>query len=358
MASHVFLTGATGYIGGSVLEALVNAHPEWSFSALLRNPSARFTDTYPHVRVVQGGFGSAAILEEAASQADIVIHCGNSDHEPCVRALLTGLQRRASASSPAFYIHLSGTGTLGDQVEGTHLGTLNPKIWSDIADVDTITSFPATRWHRVVDSLIQSIASAHGEAPKCAIVAPSEVYGPGYGPGRKSKACSSPSFATTYCGSAPRSIPEKARTREAGCTSTTLCRSSSSSPEAAAAAGGGTTVWGREGLLHRLHLRKYPSSPSRARAAGKILHSQGLIPSAESVPLPLAAIDKMLARVRRPRVGPVRIRGQLAEQGRPRPEVLGFRTARAERVGRVGGRSNWDGGRACYRLPLTGLHTE
>jgi hypothetical protein len=113
----------------------------------------------------------------------IMLDCGNSDHEACVKALLAGLLRR-SADKPSFYIHLSGMGTLCDQFEGTHFGTLNPKVYSDIDDLDYITSLPDFVWHRITDNVIQTTADAHGEHLKCAIVCPGDVYGKGRGLGR------------------------------------------------------------------------------------------------------------------------------------------------------------------------------
>jgi hypothetical protein len=65
--------GGTGYIGGSVLDALVKQHPEYDITALLRNVPKDFDKLYPNVHIVRGDFDSSDILTEAASKADIVI---------------------------------------------------------------------------------------------------------------------------------------------------------------------------------------------------------------------------------------------------------------------------------------------
>lgn len=62
---------------------------------------------------------------------------GNSDHEASINAIIAGLLRR---SEPSFLIHLGGTGIVADWHEKIHLGKLGPKVWSDIDDIDEITS--------------------------------------------------------------------------------------------------------------------------------------------------------------------------------------------------------------------------
>ena len=58
---------------------------------------------------------------------------------------------------------------------------MNPKIWSDI---DDINSLPDRALHRNVDKIIQEAAAANGEKLKTAIICPPDIYGPGRGPGR------------------------------------------------------------------------------------------------------------------------------------------------------------------------------
>ncbi|RMJ20140.1 hypothetical protein CDV36_000238 [Fusarium kuroshium] len=125
MAPSIFLTGATGYTGGTVLNTLVTAHPEYDITVLLWKPTESFSEKYPDVKVLQGDFDSTELLREAASKADIVVHHGNSDHVPAVKALITGVTERAQASEPAFYIHLGGTGIIA---ESTNVGELHPSL--------------------------------------------------------------------------------------------------------------------------------------------------------------------------------------------------------------------------------------
>lgn len=66
-------TGATGYIGGSVLEDVVKAYPALELTALLRSTPAEFTSRYPRIKVVKGDFDASDVIEKAAYEADIVL---------------------------------------------------------------------------------------------------------------------------------------------------------------------------------------------------------------------------------------------------------------------------------------------
>lgn len=67
-------TGATGYIGGDALYTLINAHPDWNITCLVRNSDkgAKIAASYPQVRLVYGTLDSVELLEEEAGTADII----------------------------------------------------------------------------------------------------------------------------------------------------------------------------------------------------------------------------------------------------------------------------------------------
>lgn len=88
-------TGATGYIGGSVFHTLYTAHPDWSYTVLLRTVPPSFSNLYPAATIIRGDYDSldAPATAAAISDADAVVHTGNSDHAPSLRALLQGLKK-------------------------------------------------------------------------------------------------------------------------------------------------------------------------------------------------------------------------------------------------------------------------
>jgi hypothetical protein len=91
----------------------------------------------------------------------------------------------SSPSKPAFLIHLSGTGIVADWHDPTYLGKLNPKVWSDISNIDEITSRPDGELHRQTEKYLQSVVAKHNDKLKIAIICPPDIYGPGRGPGRQ-----------------------------------------------------------------------------------------------------------------------------------------------------------------------------
>lgn len=68
-------TGTTGYIGGDALYALQKAHPEYQYTALVRNSDrgVPVAAAFPSVRLVYGTLDDSKLLEEESSKADIVI---------------------------------------------------------------------------------------------------------------------------------------------------------------------------------------------------------------------------------------------------------------------------------------------
>jgi len=162
-----------------VLAAITKAHPEYNVTAILRKVSQGYVDAYPDVKTIVGDYDSAEILAKAASESDIVIHAGDSDHKPAMEALLTGLGRR---SAPSFLIHLSGTACISDVYSG-RFGVLNPRVWSDVDDIEELAALPDDRTHRHVDKIVFEAAATHGAHIHTAIICPPDIYGKGHGPG-------------------------------------------------------------------------------------------------------------------------------------------------------------------------------
>lgn len=180
-------TGTTGYIGGSVLHTLITAHPTWSFTVLLRRTPPNFTATYPSITILTGDYSSTHLLSAAAAAADIVVHCGDSDHEPSLSALITGLLTR---ETPGYLIHLSGTGIVSDWAEEKYLGRLNPKVWSDLSseDIKAVRALPDGALHRNTEKILHRTVQEHQGRIHVAIMCPPDIYGRGLGPGKKTSA--------------------------------------------------------------------------------------------------------------------------------------------------------------------------
>ncbi|KAI4701850.1 hypothetical protein J4E89_010541 [Alternaria sp. Ai002NY15] len=178
MAPKIFLTGGTGYIGGSVLHTLATTHPEYTITVLLRRTPETFKSTYPNITILTGDYSSTSLITSAAASADIVVHNGDSDHEPSLSAIISGLLQR---STPGYLLHLSGTGIVSDWASPSYLGLLNPKIWSDKTSLAEIRELPPTALHRNTETILHDTIAKHGDRIKIAIMCPPDIYGKGKG---------------------------------------------------------------------------------------------------------------------------------------------------------------------------------
>ncbi|KAI5245573.1 NAD(P)-binding protein [Aureobasidium subglaciale] len=182
----LFVTGATGYIGGDALYAIVKAHPEYEITALVRNSDkgAQVAVDYPKVRLVYGDLDSSDLIEEESQKADVVCHWADADHEGSAKAMIKGLSARQS-ETPGFLIHTSGTGILMyTDLDQKMFGEDATKIHDDWDNVkEMITGIPDHAPHRNVDKIVQSARDE--DNVKSAIVCPPCIYGPGRGPGNQ-----------------------------------------------------------------------------------------------------------------------------------------------------------------------------
>lgn len=186
MVTKIFLTGATGYIGGTILQTLVDQHPEYDITILQRNPKSELSKQFPNVKIVKGTYDDLNTITSAASRVDIVVHNGDTDHKLCLEALVAGLLKRTS-TSPGYLIQLSGTGIISDfqSPTGGSYGNKDPRVWSDLGDIDEIWDQPDEALHRDVDKVIRKAYTDHGDRIRTAIVCSPDIYGPGTGPGKR-----------------------------------------------------------------------------------------------------------------------------------------------------------------------------
>src|SRR5882757_11246443 len=85
----VFVTGATGYIGGSVASKLMEAGHQ--VIGLARSADAAMTLKTRGIEPLAGDINSYTPFIDAARRADAVINAANSDNAFVVHALLDGL---------------------------------------------------------------------------------------------------------------------------------------------------------------------------------------------------------------------------------------------------------------------------
>ncbi|KAL4741095.1 hypothetical protein BDV11DRAFT_77292 [Aspergillus similis] len=177
----IFLTGASGYVGGDLLYALLSAHPDWesSITLLLRNTSyaTAFKSAYPKINLCFASHEDKAAIEKAVAEHDLVLHFAlSADNLPSAEAIVSGLEARRGG----IYIHTSGTDVLLDPHGEQHLSGegVSVKTFDDWEGIGELVSLPDAAPHRNVDKFVLSSGS---DTLRTAIICPSTVYGAGRG---------------------------------------------------------------------------------------------------------------------------------------------------------------------------------
>jgi nucleoside-diphosphate-sugar epimerase len=172
---NIFFTGATGYIGGSVLIRLLE-HPDaasFNITALVRSAAkAEKLQKEFGVNAVVGSHTDAALVEELTSKADFVIATADADDMTAAKATLRGMKKyfERTGKQPVL-IHTSGTGVLTDKAAGDNT---NDVIYDDL-NADQIETLPDSQLHRDVDlTLLQADKEGY---VRVHIVVPSTIYG-------------------------------------------------------------------------------------------------------------------------------------------------------------------------------------
>ncbi|NWB58187.1 MULTISPECIES: NAD-dependent epimerase/dehydratase family protein [Pseudomonas] len=108
---NVFITGAAGFIGGSIATGLVKAGH--NVTGLVRSTEQAAEMTALGIMPVIGTLDDSALLTEQAKKADAVINAASSDHRGAVETLLAALR-----GSNKTFLHTSGSSIVGDASGG------------------------------------------------------------------------------------------------------------------------------------------------------------------------------------------------------------------------------------------------
>ncbi|KAI0789838.1 NAD(P)-binding protein [Abortiporus biennis] len=171
----VFVTGGTGYVGGSILARLLapSYKQKLNITALVRSKEkAQIFETKFGINTIVGTLEDDNILEEAAYNAHIVINSANCDHLKSARAILRGLKRRHETTGDVpILLHTSGTATfLYDDRGAAPTG----EVYDDL-NAQQIETLSPEALHRHVD--LEVVAADKEGYVKTYIVLPSTIFG-------------------------------------------------------------------------------------------------------------------------------------------------------------------------------------
>src|SRR3954463_13149674 len=158
----VFITGATGYIGGSVASRLIERGDQ--VMGLARSPEAADALERRGIEPVTGDLNAYTPVVEAARRADAVINAANSDNPFVVHALLEGLKGSGKA-----LVQTSGSSVVGTYDNG------QPS--ERVIDEDTPFAPEAEKAGRV--AIDQSVLAA--KDIRGVVIRPTLIYGRGIG---------------------------------------------------------------------------------------------------------------------------------------------------------------------------------
>jgi nucleoside-diphosphate-sugar epimerase len=181
----VFMTGVTGFVGGTILSSLYRNHPHVQVKALVRDEldARQLESIYPKFFPIIGTLSSLSLLESTAANVDFVIHVGG-DNVPAVCAMIDGLASSTSSaarSPPApRLISVTGPRSLIDlSMPITGAARTDSRPWSDVDDLHSILNLPTGRMHAGADQAIITHSAAKGIGTM--LISPGQLWGRGKG---------------------------------------------------------------------------------------------------------------------------------------------------------------------------------
>jgi nucleoside-diphosphate-sugar epimerase len=160
---NIFLTGATGYIGGAVAEALLAAGH--SVTGLARSDEAARSLRLKGITPCYGDLKSPAGLLEASTPAGAVIHTGTTNDGSLDQRAVRTLLEAATGSGKAF-VYTSGVWVLGDTG-----GKIADESWP-------LNPAALVAWRPAVE---QMVLAASRQNVRSIVIRPAIVFGRGNG---------------------------------------------------------------------------------------------------------------------------------------------------------------------------------
>ncbi|NKB49080.1 MAG: NAD-dependent epimerase/dehydratase family protein [Alphaproteobacteria bacterium] len=161
----IFITGAPGYIGGTVAAKLIAAGHQ--VSGLARDDDKAAAIEARGITPVVGTLDDLDILDAAAREADAVINAASTHHAFAIRTLVGALRGTGKT-----FIHTSGSSIVADNASGAQSDNI-------YGEDSPFTPLPEKAiWHAIERDLILPAAQ---DRVRTVIFCPCMIYGTGQG---------------------------------------------------------------------------------------------------------------------------------------------------------------------------------
>jgi nucleoside-diphosphate-sugar epimerase len=161
----IFITGAAGFIGGSLAHRLLRDGR--SVRGLVRGSDKAEQLARLGVAPVVGDLDDRALLAREAASSDGVINAASSDHRPAVEAILDGL---AGSGKP--FLHTSGSSVIADNAKGEHA---SDRVFEDDTPFEPA---PEKAQRAAIDQLVRDGAA---RGVRSVVLCNTMIYGVGLG---------------------------------------------------------------------------------------------------------------------------------------------------------------------------------
>ena len=160
----VFVTGATGYIGGSVAVQLLNKG--YTVTGLARKEADLPRLEALGIKPVLGDINAVKVITEQAEAADAIINAASADNPFVVSTILDAIQGTGKT-----LIHTSGSSIAGDKAAGAH----GPKVRYEVIPTEPRLEKAA----RV--AIDKTVIQAAEKNIRTVVICPTMIYGTGSG---------------------------------------------------------------------------------------------------------------------------------------------------------------------------------
>jgi nucleoside-diphosphate-sugar epimerase len=160
-----FLTGAGGYIGGSVAARLIEGGHE--VAGLTRDAEKASALAAAGITPVVASLDDSPTLARQAHSADAVINAADADHEASLRAIIAALEHTGK-----LLVHTSGSSVVGDDARGDRS---SDTVYDEKSRV-VVAEHKQARW-----DINAMVLDASSRGIRSVVICPSLVYGEGAG---------------------------------------------------------------------------------------------------------------------------------------------------------------------------------